>query len=468
MSAARWDTAEYIWSVAKKRVGTRVDHFQCCCPAHDDKSPSLSVHLDADRGLLLLHCHAGCTPEEVTAAFGLEMADLSPAKQLPAKLNGNAKHLPVKSAAKGAIDVYGPVVSMSIDPEAMQPIEWLWEGMIPDKAITIIYGEPGAGKTTVALSIAASMTRGKMPDGLACTPSSVLVWCGEDDTQRVVIPRLVAAGAVSDLTHVVKGRMVTRADGTVEVAPFNPVMDMAALHELRREKAAKLVILDNVVDLIEGDSNNNENVRKALAPLNAACQDESFAVIAISHTRKAKDGINAIDRMIGSRAFGAIARMCLYAIADPGEGEEPAENCYQLLRAKSSLGIAGGGYSYETQGAIVRNSKAEMPASIVRWGTYQPGAVDIIIRGIERKQERENAPADGSKLDIAIRIVRENLREGGKSRKDLENIAKGAGISNSTLYRAIASEQKNNGLENYMRVKGVPGYYYPISQGVPG
>jgi len=44
------------------------------CPAHDDRSPSLSVTDKGDR--LLFHCHAGCHPEDVLAAVGCTWADV--------------------------------------------------------------------------------------------------------------------------------------------------------------------------------------------------------------------------------------------------------------------------------------------------------------------------------------------------------------------------------------------------------
>ena len=49
----------------------------CCCPAHADRTPSLSVTIG--RRAVLLHCFAGCTNEEVLrgiAAAGLKAADL--------------------------------------------------------------------------------------------------------------------------------------------------------------------------------------------------------------------------------------------------------------------------------------------------------------------------------------------------------------------------------------------------------
>src|SRR2546430_1659785 len=44
------------------------------CPAHDDKNASLSV--TERNGKVLIHCHAGCTPEAVCEARGVTLADL--------------------------------------------------------------------------------------------------------------------------------------------------------------------------------------------------------------------------------------------------------------------------------------------------------------------------------------------------------------------------------------------------------
>jgi 5S rRNA maturation endonuclease (ribonuclease M5) len=48
--------------------------FICRCPAHDDQTASLSFRDDRDG--LLLHCHAGCTFEAITAALGIKPAEL--------------------------------------------------------------------------------------------------------------------------------------------------------------------------------------------------------------------------------------------------------------------------------------------------------------------------------------------------------------------------------------------------------
>ena len=59
---------------------TKPNQWVACCPAHKDKSPSLSVrNIEDDR--LLLHCFGGCSTPEILAALGLEISDLFPEKE---------------------------------------------------------------------------------------------------------------------------------------------------------------------------------------------------------------------------------------------------------------------------------------------------------------------------------------------------------------------------------------------------
>jgi len=57
-----------------KHVCPRGNGWVASCPAHADSNPSLSVS-ESD-GRVLLHCHAGCTPQAVMNALSLKMADL--------------------------------------------------------------------------------------------------------------------------------------------------------------------------------------------------------------------------------------------------------------------------------------------------------------------------------------------------------------------------------------------------------
>jgi RecA-family ATPase len=52
------------------------------CPAHDDRAPSLSIGTGTE-GVPLVHCQAGCRPEDVLGAVGLTLADLMPDRDRP-------------------------------------------------------------------------------------------------------------------------------------------------------------------------------------------------------------------------------------------------------------------------------------------------------------------------------------------------------------------------------------------------
>lgn len=48
-----------------------------CCPAHDDRSPSLAIR-ETEDGTILVKCFTGCPTADVLAAVGMEMHELFP------------------------------------------------------------------------------------------------------------------------------------------------------------------------------------------------------------------------------------------------------------------------------------------------------------------------------------------------------------------------------------------------------
>lgn len=67
----------FLSRLNKVRKGSVKNSWIACCPAHDDKSPSLSVR-EADNGTLLIHCFSGCDANSVLGAVGLTFDDLFP------------------------------------------------------------------------------------------------------------------------------------------------------------------------------------------------------------------------------------------------------------------------------------------------------------------------------------------------------------------------------------------------------
>lgn len=71
---------QFIGRMEKVRQ-TGPARWQACCPAHEDKHPSLGVS-EGDDGRVLVKCFAGCGIEAIVSAVGLTVSDLMP-ERLP-------------------------------------------------------------------------------------------------------------------------------------------------------------------------------------------------------------------------------------------------------------------------------------------------------------------------------------------------------------------------------------------------
>jgi hypothetical protein len=68
-------TSNAILSRLDKVRETGSNRWMACCPAHEDKSPSLSIR-ELQDGRTLVHCFAGCAPDDILAAVSLSWKDL--------------------------------------------------------------------------------------------------------------------------------------------------------------------------------------------------------------------------------------------------------------------------------------------------------------------------------------------------------------------------------------------------------
>ena len=88
---------------------TRPDRWIAICPAHDDKSPSLSISETGD-GTVLIRCWAGCGAKDIVGAVGLSLRDLFPkrlsfTKPYPSRKSFSA-HEVVETACSEAMILY--------------------------------------------------------------------------------------------------------------------------------------------------------------------------------------------------------------------------------------------------------------------------------------------------------------------------------------------------------------------------
>ncbi|TFW38932.1 virulence-associated protein E [Pseudomonas putida] len=66
----------------EKVKSSGANKWKACCPAHDDKHPTLAI-TETSQGVVLLKCWAGCSTKEIVSAIGLELRDLFPGDKQP-------------------------------------------------------------------------------------------------------------------------------------------------------------------------------------------------------------------------------------------------------------------------------------------------------------------------------------------------------------------------------------------------
>ena len=296
-----------------------------------------------------------------------------------------------------------------------EEIEWLWYPFIPYGKLTIIQGDPGDGKTTLALNIAAKLSKGESLDEemKISEPINIIYQTAEDGLADTVKPRLELADADCERILVIdeSSEALSMADERLE--------------EAIKLTNAKLLILDPIQAYLGAgtDINRANEARDMTKKLGALAEKHKCAVLLIGHMNKAS-GIKASYRGIGSIDFFAVARSVL--LVGRIEGEESLRAVVQI---KNNLAAFG-------------NSKAfELSEEGFRWiGDYDISA-DEVLGGIAPK---------ANKLDQAKRLLLELANGTNRMQsKDIFEIAKEEEISKRTLENAkrelnISAKKINN------------------------
>lgn len=301
-----------------------------------------------------------------------------------------------------------------------RPINWIWDGWLASGKIHLIGGIAGTGKTTISLAIASCITNGeKLPDGTIPETGEIVMWTGEDDPEDTLTPRLMAMNADLNKVHFVRGY----SDGNKE-RPFNPSTNMVQLEEkLKSLKNIKLLIIDPIVAVVANDSHNNGDVRQSFAPLIQMAEKLKFAVLGITHLTKSTSGKEPIERITGSLAFGALARVVLFTSkCKNSEGDD----IRIFLRAKSNIGSDQGGFEYELESSTTQDGIA---TSKVVWGDVIEGSARELLNRAENDFE-------GGGLKECMKWLTELLATGSIRSNEAEKEAINAGFSIATFRRA--------------------------------
>lgn len=208
-----------------------------------------------------------------------------------------------------------------------QEIEWLWYPFIPYGKLTIIQGDPGDGKTTMVLNLAAKLSKGEALDkNMKVTePVNVIYQTAEDGLADTVKPRLELAGA--DCERII---VIDESDKSLSMVDER-------LEEAIVRTGARLLILDPIQAYLGGgmDMNRANEARDMTKKLGALAEKTKCAIILIGHMNKAS-GNKAAYRGMGSIDFFAVARSVL--LVGRVEGEP---NTRAVVQIKNNLAEFG-------------------------------------------------------------------------------------------------------------------------------
>lgn len=342
-----------------------------------------------------------------------------PAKALPELPADWDEVPPVEGAAPARSAPAGRSLILVSGAEVRpEPIDWVWRGWLAAGKLHILAGAPGTGKTTITVALAAILTRGGgWPDGTAAPVGSVLVASYEDDPADTLAPRLIAAGADMRRIHFLQGVR----EGTARHA-FSARDDGALLADAIVANQVRLVIVDPIISALGAfDSHKNAETRTALQPLADIAAETGAAVLGIAHFTKGTAGRDPLERVSGSLAFGAVARVVLgAAVRREPEGEEKS----LFVRLKSNIGPSRGGFTYSMS---QREIASGIVASRVEWGSAIEGSAHQLLA-------EPDPDGNGASSDDLRRFIADSLQVPIPART-FQADAEGAGYKWHTVQR---------------------------------
>lgn len=290
------------------------------------------------------------------------------------------------------------------DTVQQKQVDWLWYPYIPYGKITLLQGDPGDGKSTFMLHIAAIIsTGGIFPDGSQAAEShSVIYQCSEDNAADTIKPRLLAAGADCEkIAYIVEDNQPLALD--------DPRIEEAVI-----SSGARLVIFDPIQAYIppESDMLNASKMRTVLRNLAGIAERNNCAVVLIGHMTKASGGKN-LYRGLGSIDIAAISRSVLMIKRDE---EEP--DIRYMFPVKSSLAYEGKAVRFIFDKDL---------------GFRILGTCDMKLDNTDDRDKDEKI----GKLQKAERLLRILLSDGSKPSKEVLRQMKQIDISERTVRSVV-------------------------------
>jgi putative DNA primase/helicase len=300
---------------------------------------------------------------------------------LVALVKATPLHVPAEAPTDmTAADTLDLVTLADVTPE---DISWIWPGRLARGKYTLLAGDPGLGKSTVQLAIAAHLSRGSAwPDGGQAPQGKTLILSAEDGIADTIRPRLDRLGG--DPSHVVVLRAVRDERGA---RPLNLARDLDRLADAIARVRPLVVGIDPITAYLgKTDTYKDAEMRGLLAPLLALLEQERVALLAVGHLSKS-DQRAALHRPGGSIAFVAAARIAVCLAPDPNDADRRV-----LAGLKSNLGPLPASLAFR------------LPDGRLEWETRP---ADLDAEALLRPQ----APHDRDEHTDAERVVRDLLAD---------------------------------------------------------
>ena len=210
-----------------------------------------------------------------------------------------------------------PVMKMSEVEETV--VQWLWYPFIPFGKVTLIQGNPGKGKTWLAMAIAAYCTNGKeLPNALPIEPFNVLYQTAEDGIADTIKPRLAKCGA--DMTRV---RFINEDEKQLSMTDDR-------IEKAIRQNNVRLMIMDPIQAYLGAnvDMNRANEIRPLFRHLSTIAERTGCAIVLIGHLNKSS-GSQSDYRSLGSIDIAAAVRSILFVEKVEKEKEQDIRVVYQ-------------------------------------------------------------------------------------------------------------------------------------------
>jgi RecA-family ATPase len=228
------------------------------------------------------------------------------------------------------------------------PRRWFVDPFVPAEETTMLAGDGGSGKTTLALQLVVSGITGREWFGLKVDQRNILYISAEDPVEEIHL-RLEQITRSSPLAKedLARFKLIDLAGKDATLAIFDKSGQLTltplltAIETIAREHNARCIIFDAVADFFGGNENERREVRAFVGALRGMALRLKAAVLFISHP--SVDGIKTGRGYSGSTHWNNAVRSRLYfhdAPSDENAGP-PSLDLRVLELAKSNRARRG-------------------------------------------------------------------------------------------------------------------------------